>query len=114
MMSKGFASNNRMALVALGVFTCFVVVGVRLVFLHVIDREVLLQHVERARRQIVIEHARRGTILDVKGNVLATSRSFVQLGADPEMLRKEDEAKWAELAQLLNLPETQIRQTLQH
>ncbi len=107
-MSKGFASNNRMILVAAGVFACFVCVAVRLVFLHVIDREDLLRFVEKARRQIVVEHARRGTILDVKGNILATSRSYVVLGADPEMLRQEDEAKWPELSRLLNLPESAL------
>ena len=111
-MSKGFASN-RLTLVATGVFFCFVCVAVRLVFLHVIDRDDLLKYVERARRQIVVEHARRGTILDTKGNILATSRSFVVLGVDPEMLRKEDEAKWSQLALLLNTPEAPLRQLLQ-
>lgn len=111
-MSKGFASNNRMILVAVGVLACFACVAVRLVFLHVIDRDDLLKFVDKARRQIVVEHARRGTILDVKGNILATSRSFVVLGADPEMLRKEDEPKWSELARLLNLPTDQLTQIL--
>lgn len=111
-MSKGFASNNRMILVAVGVFACFACVAVRLVFLHVIDRDELLKFVERARRQIVVEHARRGTLLDTKSNILATSRSFVVLGADPEMLRREDETKWSELARLLNLPRSQLDQLL--
>ena len=111
-MSKGFASNSRMILVASGVFACFALVAVRLVFLHVIDRDDLLKFVEKARRQIVVEHARRGTILDSKGNILATSRSFVVLGADPEMLRKEDEPKWTELARLLHLPESQLNSLL--
>lgn len=111
-MSKGFASNNRMILVAVGVLACFACVAVRLVFLHVIDRDDLLKFVDKARRQIVVEPARRGTILDVKGNILATSRSFVVLGADPEMLRKEDEPKWSELARLLHLPPDQLTQIL--
>ena len=40
-MSKGFA-NNRLTLLALGVAACFMAVGVRLVYLHVIDRDELL------------------------------------------------------------------------
>ncbi|MBI3884420.1 MAG: penicillin-binding protein 2 [Opitutae bacterium] len=107
-MSKGFASNRRMLLVASGVLACFGLVALRLVFLHVIDRDDLLKYVEKARRQLVVEHARRGTILDAHGNVLATSRSFVVLGADPEMLRREDEPKWSELARLLDLPPAQV------
>lgn len=102
-MSKGFASNFRMALLAGCVLACFGAVGARLVYLHVIDREELLTFVDKARRQIVVEHARRGSLLDAKGNVLATSRSYIVLGADPEMLREEDIAKWADLARLLGV-----------
>lgn len=111
-MSKGFASNVRMTLLAVGVLTCFVAVGARLVFLHVLDREELLKFVEKARRQIVVEHARRGAILDAKGNVLATSRSYIVLGADPEMLREQDNAKWAELARLLGINSLELDRTL--
>ena len=82
-MSKGFASNNRMTLLAMGVIACFMGVGVRLVFLHVVDRDELLRYVDRARRQIVVEHARRGTILDSRGNLLATSRSEITIAVDP-------------------------------
>ena len=81
-MSKGFASN-RLSLLAIGVIACFVCVGVRLVFLHVIDRDELLRFVDKARRQIVVEQARRGTILDTRGNLLATSRSEITVAVDP-------------------------------
>ncbi|MDP2136439.1 MAG: penicillin-binding protein 2 [Candidatus Didemnitutus sp.] len=111
-MSKGFASNLRMTLLAVGVLTCFTAVGARLVFLHVIDREELLKFVEKARRQIVVEHARRGTLTDTKGNVLATSRSYIVLGADPEMLRDEDSAKWGDLARLLGVNFLELDRTL--
>ncbi|HYP17429.1 MAG TPA: penicillin-binding protein 2 [Opitutus sp.] len=103
-MSKGFASNYRIVLLAVGIVGCFCAVGVRLVFLHVIDREELVRSIEKARRQIIPETARRGDILDAKGNILATSRSMIVLGVDPQVLRKEDEAKWPELAELLNVP----------
>jgi len=111
-MSKGFASNFRMTLLAVGVLTCFTAVGGRLVYLHVLERDNLLKFVEKARRQIVTEHARRGAILDAKGNVLATSRSYVILGADPEMLREEDSPKWAKLATLLNVSSLELDRTL--
>jgi cell division protein FtsI (penicillin-binding protein 3)/stage V sporulation protein D (sporulation-specific penicillin-binding protein) len=99
-MSKGFASNYRIVLIAIGVFAAFGGIGTRLVFLHVIDRAKLVQYVEKARREIIVENARRGDILDSHGDVLATSRSLIVLGVDPQMLRKEDEAKWPELARL--------------
>ncbi len=111
-MSKGFASNFRMTLLALGVLLCFLGVAVRLTFLHVIDREELLRFVDKARKQIVVEHAKRGAILDSKGNLLATSQSYVMVGADPEMLRPEDENDWPELARLLKLPQHDVELAL--
>jgi cell division protein FtsI (penicillin-binding protein 3) len=111
-MSKGFASNLRMTLLAAGVLTCFGAVAGRLVYLHVLDRDELLKYVEKARRQIVVEHSRRGDILDSKGGLLATSRSFVIVGADPEMLRPEDEKDWPELARLLGQTSDQVGLTL--
>ncbi len=124
-MSKGFA-NNRLTLLSLGVVACFMAVGVRLVFLHVIDRDELLRFVDKARRQIVIEHARRGTILDSRGNLLATSRSemtvavdawaldeFLQIDKNPAKRARraaEEQAKRVQLAALLGLPVADIEQ----
>ncbi len=123
-MSKGFASNNRMTLLAMGVIACFMGVGVRLVFLHVVDRDELLRYVDKARRQITVEHARRGTILDSRGNLLATSRSEITIAVDPWALaeyvdsdtnaarrarrRDEELAKHVQLAALLGLPAAEV------
>ena len=117
-MSKGFASN-RLSLLAVGVIVCFMSVGVRLVFLQVVDRDELLRFVDKARRQLVIEPARRGTILDSRGNLLATSRSEITVAVDPWALTEyldieknpakrakraaEEQLKHAQLASLLGL-----------
>ncbi len=111
-MSKGFASTIRMTLLAVGVLACFLGVAVKLVFLHVIDRDDMLKFVNKARRQIVVEHARRGAILDTKGDLLATSRSFVVVGVDPEMMNPEDERRWPELARLLKISPVELATTL--
>ena len=102
-MSKGFASNYRIVLLGAGVLACFGCIGVRLLDLHVFERERLMSYVDRARRQITVEPARRGDILDDKGDRLATSRSLIVLGVDPQALLKADEPKWPELARLLNM-----------
>lgn len=107
-MSKGFASNYRIVLLASGVFAGFVLVGFRLVQLHVLDRERLVRNVDRARDSFVVEQARRGDILDARGDVLATSRSLIVLGVDPQALRPEDEAKWPELARLIGMPAVEL------
>lgn len=110
-MSKGFASTYRIVLLAAGVLVCFSTLGARLVFLHVIDRDELVRYVDKARRQIIVEHARRGDILDARGNILATSRSLIVLGVDPQSLRKEDEKKWPQLAALIGVPLSDLTRT---
>lgn len=111
-MSKGYAANYRLFLIATLIGCGLTGVGVRLVFLHVINRGEHLDRIERVRRQIIVENARRGDILDTNGAVLATSRSLIVLGVDPQMLRPEDEAKWPQLASLLNKPLAEVRTVL--
>jgi cell division protein FtsI/penicillin-binding protein 2 len=111
-MSKGFASSYRIVLLGAGLFLCFGSLGLRLVWLHVVNREEFLRSIRKARSQTVVENARRGDILDCNGAVLATSRPMWNLGVDPSVLRKDDEPKWPELATLLRLPENELRKTL--
>ena len=108
-MARGFASNYRIVLLSVVVVVAFIGIGVRLVDLHVIDREKLTRYVDKARRQVVVETARRGDILDARGQILATSRPLIVIGVDPQVTRPEDEARWPELAQLLNRPLPEIQ-----
>jgi cell division protein FtsI/penicillin-binding protein 2 len=102
-MSKGFASNSRQVLLATIILASFAGIGVRLVWLHVIDRDALLKYVSQARYRIEPVPGRRGDILDANGAKLATSRSLIVLAVDPQSLRKEDESKWPQLAALIGL-----------
>jgi cell division protein FtsI (penicillin-binding protein 3)/stage V sporulation protein D (sporulation-specific penicillin-binding protein) len=108
-MSRGFASNYRIVLLATGIFLCFGGVGARLVWLHVLDRDELLKYIEQARRSFVVENARRGNVRDARGEILATSLTFLDVGLDPQLLRPEDEARWPDLARLLGITVTDIR-----
>src|SRR5664280_2227287 len=108
-MSKGFASNYRMVLLATGIFLCFGGIGARLVWLHVLERDDLLKYLEQARRSFLVENARRGNIRAARGEILATSRTLIDVGLDPHMLRLENEARWTELAQLLGIKLSDIR-----
>jgi len=112
-MNKGFASNYRIVLLATAVCAGFGAIGTRLVDLHVIDRAKLIRHVDRARDTFVVQSARRGDILDVRGDVLATSRTLIVLGIDPEVVRPEDHARFPELARLLNLPLSEMERAAQ-
>ena len=108
-MSKGFASNYRIVLLAGSLLLCFGLVGARLVWLHVIHREELLSSIVKTRQQLIVDPSRRGDIFDARGARLATSRSVLQLGVDPQSLRKEDEKKWPQLAALIGKSETELR-----
>lgn len=107
-MRKGYASNHRIVVVASAVLASFAMLGMRLVWLHVIDRAHLLTYVQKARKEIIPQCARRGEVLDVRGHVLATSRSLIVLGVDPQSVRREDSAKWPQLARLLGMPLGQL------
>lgn len=103
-MRKGLTSNARLVCLSLAILSCFGVVAARLAYLHWYQREAYLVFIAQARNQRTIEPARRGDILDARGNVLATSRTLVELGVDQLALRPEDETKWPQLAELLGMP----------
>jgi len=107
-MSKGFTSSYRIALLASLVLSMFAGLEARLVWLHVIDRDELLRSVDEARRQLIVDNARRGDILDSHGALLATSRSIIVLGVDPQFVRPEDRTKLPKLASLIGVPESEV------
>jgi cell division protein FtsI/penicillin-binding protein 2 len=96
-------------LLATGLFVCFGAVGVRLVWLHVVDRDSLTKNLVTIRSRIDRETARRGDILDHRGARLATSRSVIELGVDPWSLEAKDEKKWPQLAALIGMPLEDLR-----
>ena len=108
-MSKGFASSYRIVLLATGLLVCFGGLGVRLVWLHVIDRDSLLKTITKVRHQLIPEVARRGDILDARGALLATSSSRRVVGVDPTVLRQQDQQLWPQLAAMINMPEAELR-----
>ncbi len=110
-MSKGFASNSRIGLLAFGVLLSFGVLGVRLVDLHVFAGPSRLRAASRARSLSFPLPAQRGVITDTLGNKLAMNVPEYQFGVDPQSLRSADEGKWPELAQLLQVPLAEIEET---
>jgi Cell division protein FtsI/penicillin-binding protein 2 len=101
MTARGFAQNFRLYLVAGLVVACFGVVARRLVELHVLQRDHYLSQIQETRRRVVIDPARRGDILDARGDLLATSHTDITLAVDPWALPEKIEA--------LKLPARQAR-----
>ncbi len=107
-MSKAFVSSVRATLVCCAVACAFCVLLGRLFYLHVWDHKELLEHVESNRKMVNVVKARRGNIVDVRGNLLATTRTAYDLGVDPQSVREEDREKLADLARLLGQPLSEI------
>ena len=103
-MSKAFVSTTRAALVSSAVAFAFCVLIGRLFYLHVWEQEALLEHVESNRRMVQIIEARRGNVVDNRGNLLATTHTRIDLGVDPQSVRETDREKFTELANLIDQP----------
>ncbi|OIO59318.1 MAG: peptidoglycan glycosyltransferase [Verrucomicrobia bacterium CG_4_10_14_3_um_filter_43_23] len=103
-MNRSFVSSYRYKLLGTVVLIAFMAVLSRLSYLHIFNREHLNDIVEANRKKFDIIHACRGDVVDARGNVLATTRSVIELGVDPQMLLEEDEAKWPVLAKLIKMP----------
>ncbi len=109
-MSKGYASNYRIVVLAFCGFAGFGAVATRLVWLHVVERDDLVKTIARTRQVAtpIPEIARRGDIRDARGSVLATSSPRLEVGIDPWSVLPKDEAKWPQLAELLKIPVADI------
>jgi cell division protein FtsI/penicillin-binding protein 2 len=103
-MSKAFVSTARAALVSGAVAFAFCVLLGRLFYLHVWEQSELLAHVEGNRKMVQYVEARRGNVVDRRGNLLATTHTTIDLGVDPQSVREADHAKLPQLAALIGKP----------
>ena len=107
-MSKAFVSTVRASLVTAAVALAFCVVLGRLFYLHVWEQQALLAHVEANRKVVQLVEARRGNIVDSRGNLMATTHTTIDLGVDPQAVREEDTTKLPQLAALIDRPLAEI------
>lgn len=92
MTARGFAHNLRLYLVTGVVVASFGVIAHRLIELHVVKRDHYLAQIQETRRRVVVEPARRGDILDARGDLLATSQTDITLAIDPWALPEKIES----------------------
>ena len=107
-MSKAFVSNGRSTIISLAVACAFCVLLARLFYLHVWNQEALLEYVEGNRKMVNIVEARRGNIVDTRGNLLATTRTTYNIGVDPQAFEDSDRVKLADLARILGIPQHEL------
>ncbi len=81
----------------------FSVVTLRVVYLYR-HRESFINFASQARRSLKILPAKRGAILDCKGNLLALTKRVFEVGVDPLCTEKTDLKKLIELSKHIGLP----------
>lgn len=100
-MSKAFVSSGRSSLVSVAVACAFCVLLGRLFYLHIWHSDELLEHVEGNRKMVNVVEARRGNVVDTRGNLLATTHTTYNIGVDPQSFREQDYEKLPSLPKFL-------------
>lgn len=108
-MSKAFVSSGRSSLICIAVACAFCVLLGRLFYLHIWHSDALLEHVEGNRKMVNVVEARRGNIVDTRGNLLATTRTTYNIGVDPQAFRESDYEKLEELSGILSEPLSELQ-----
>jgi len=104
-----FIGGFRYGLILVAIFLGFAGVFSRLLHLQVLESDRYVQFAEQSRDRYDRLVAARGPIVDRSGNLLASTRTVIELGVDPQSLVREDFLKIEELAEILQIPETDIR-----
>ena len=112
-MKSIFVSSFRFYLVFILVFCVFCSFLGRLAYLQVWERPNLMEIVKGNRQNYTGVKAKRGDIVDEKGNLLATTKSVVEVGVDPQCVDEEDFESIPQLAELLRLEEKFVHSSFQ-
>ena len=107
-MSQAFVCNRRAAFIQSLIALAFCVLLVRLFYLHIWNHQELASQAENSRKMVKVVEARRGNIVDQRGNLLASTQMTIDLGVDPQSVRSSDLPKLPELARLLKMPLAKI------
>ncbi|VXB44408.1 penicillin-binding protein 2 [Massilia sp. 9I] len=104
--------NWRSRLVLFVLFSAFVALAVRALWLQGVSTQ-FLQKQGKSRYERVVElPAARGKIMDRHGQVLASSLPVKAVAAFPKEVLKESPDRLAELARLLEMPQSELRAKL--
>lgn len=104
------ALNRRFTLVVIAFVLCFLAIGARLAWLQIFVSEKYIKDAKAKTHAREIDMAARGQITDCRGEVLAYNQACWDIGVDPHELADGDEALIPQVAKLLELPESVVRQ----
>ena len=89
MKCSPFISKWRYRALLLGTAGIFCIMVWRLYDLHIVESKNSKDAVQSQRQIVNPISAKRGNITDARGNILATSRSVIDLGVDPEAIKEK-------------------------
>ena len=112
-MFPPFIGTFRYGLILAAIFLGFAGVFARLLHLQVLESEHYAVFAEESRERYDRLVAPRGPVVDRSGNLLASTRTVIELGVDPQSLVREDFLKIGELAEILNQPPQRIRKAFE-
>ncbi len=104
---------RRLWMFAMLLVAAFAGLGYRLVDVQVLRHEELLNEAERRQKRTEEQSSRRGPILDVRGQVLATSIPVKTVCADPRLVGPEREALARELAPILGVSPERLSELME-
>lgn len=102
-MADAYVSKYRFTLLVFAILFGFSAVFCRLVYLHVLNEAEFTGYLADARQREAVIPARRGKIVDSRGNLLAFTRTLWEVGVDPVVGAAATAEEKAELATLLQL-----------
>ena len=111
-MKGVFITPFRFYTIFFAVCITFCSLGGRLVYLQVFKASDFSEIANSSRKNVVVEKARRGDIVDSKGNLLATTRTVVDVGLDPHSFDEEDSRKLLVLANILDIKVSTIHEAV--
>jgi len=108
-----FIGAFRYGLILTAILCGFAGVFARLLHLQVLEPDRYVQFAEESRDRYDRLVAARGPIVDRSGNLLASTRTVIELGVDPQSLVREDFTKIDELAEILDTQPRVIREAFE-
>ena len=107
-MSTAFISSLRYWFLLLSVVLAFSGLMGRLVYLQAIKHDEYSKIAFGNRKSSLTLSARRGNILDCRGNALAITQPRIELGADPQLIEEEDMEKVGRIAVLIGADPAEV------
>lgn len=108
--------SKRFALICVGILGCMAFLLARVGYLQLLNRPMLERQADQRSLRSTIIPADRGTIADRNGHPLALSVASKDIIADPfrvlQLHSDLNSPKWQYLAQALNMPLSQLQQTI--